>query len=293
MGRVVAGLALAALLLPSCGGDDDDSATTGGRGGGSSKGGTSGNAGEPAMGGGGAVSSGDAGSGQAGEAATDGGAGGAGTGDAGAGGGGGAALVLGEASGEVTPEAGGTVTLGDTSVIVPAGAVAEATMITIQQIDPGTVEDLPDGFEGVGHTVALLPHGLSFSEPVQIVLEHDNGSPPASPAVLRLDDEADATWEDAAWPVVDDTTMSFFTTRFSVLQPAHFADATCFPPLVISGLYAMGGQDMYFQDNDWVELHNREARAPGNETRQGSGRRKTVPSPACLHWSRNEPRTPF
>jgi hypothetical protein len=60
---------------------------------------------------------------------------------------------------------------------------------------------------------------------------------------------------------VDDTTMSFFTTRFSVLQPAHFADATCFPPLVISGIYAMGGQDMYFQDNDWVELHNREARA--------------------------------
>ncbi len=239
----------------STGGSSGASSGTGGGGGRAGTGGTIGEAGTAGESGSGALGGSGAGRGGLG-----GGSGGTEAGssgmDAGAGGEGGAAV---ETSGVVTPEGGGMITDGTTTVIVPPGAVSVSTTIRIATVEPSTVADVPSEFEGIGPTVALLPHGLTFAQPVEVVLHHTSAMEPARPAVLRLDDESDTSWENVAWPVADATSLHFMTTRFSVLTPAQFAQASCDPPLTISVLYAAGGLNQYQPNNDFVELHNREA----------------------------------
>jgi len=121
---------------------------------------------------------------------------------------------------EITPEAGGTLTLGGATVAIPPNAVAEPTTVTLEQIDPESVAELPGGYEAAGPMLVLLPHGLSFSEPVTITLEHTSDAPPQDLAVLRLDDETDSSWEDVAGVSADSTSISFETQRFCVLLPA-------------------------------------------------------------------------
>jgi hypothetical protein len=123
---------------------------------------------------------------------------------------------------EVTPEAGGTVTLGGITVDVPPGAVATATEITIRRIDPDTVESLPSGFGAVGPTVALLPHGLTFDVPVTVTLEAGPAPAESVRSVLRLNDEDDTSWETLGNVTFATTSATFETTTFSILVPGAF-----------------------------------------------------------------------
>jgi len=72
---------------------------------------------------------------------------------------------------------GGSITSSDgmLTLEIPAGALAEDTRITIQEVDAG---DMPDGFadlgEGMGYE--LTPEGLTFAEPVTVSLTHDPAS---------------------------------------------------------------------------------------------------------------------
>lgn len=230
----------ALAVVPACKDKSSGGGTASGGAGGSLAGGNGGSAGSDggtagseagANAGGNGGSSAGAGGGSAGVGGTAGGGrGGSGAGGATSGGGTGAAGgtlggAAGETSGdtstlEVTPEAGGTLTLGGATVTIPPNAVAEPTMVTLEQIDPESVAELPSGYEAEGPMLALLPHGLSFSEPVTITLSHTSTAPPQNLAVLRLDDEADSSWEDVAGVSADSTGISFETQRFCVLLPA-------------------------------------------------------------------------
>jgi len=183
-------------------GGDDASGGTSGNGGGGGKGGSSGKGGN------------------AGNGATS-GSGGSDT-SAGEGGGGSSAGTAGagstEGTVEITPEDGGTITVGGTTVTVPAGAVADPVTITVRVVDLRDLPLLPSGIRSVGPTVELLPHGTSFSQPVSITLAH---SAPAGDtvSVMRLDDGADITWEGVPGVTSDATTATFQTQTFCALAP--------------------------------------------------------------------------
>jgi hypothetical protein len=154
----------------------------------------------------------------------------------------------------ITFEDGGTATLGTTTVIVPPGAVATTTTITIQETPPSSVVELAAGFERVGPVVALLPHGQTFLQPVQVTLGHTRGSALTDPVVLRLDDEVDTTWDAILPASFDDTRVTYSTTTFSAVTPAV---TDCGPMLVISAIFTFGGYSAAQPNNDYIELHNR------------------------------------
>jgi formylglycine-generating enzyme required for sulfatase activity len=197
-----------------------------GEGGDDASGGTSGN------GGGGKGGSGGKG-GNAGNGATS-GSGGSDT-SAGEGGGGSSAGTAGaggaEGTVEITPEDGGTITVGGTTVTVPAGAVAEPVTITVRAVDLRDLPLLPSGIRSVGPTVELLPHGTSFSQPISITLAH---SAPLGDtvSVMRLDDDADMTWESVPGVTSDPTTATFQTQTFCALAPtAEFGSCHDLEPI--------------------------------------------------------------
>ena len=66
--------------------------------------------------------------------------------------------------------AGGTITLGDLTLDIPPGALADDTEITIRKVDPA---DLPDEFSDIDGDSAyeLTPDGLEFSVPVTATLK--------------------------------------------------------------------------------------------------------------------------
>jgi len=222
--RLRAALSVTLLLgaVAACGGDDEpEGQATAGKG----AAGASGKTGADAGGKSGAGSSAEGGAGAA-VGASGGVAGGGGdeggqiggqTGEAGqvgAGGEGGQAGVT-LVSIEVTPEGGGSLTLGDTTVDIPPGAVAETVTITLELVDLSTLAPLPAGAHAISLPVALKPHGIAFAVPVTITLGHDGGSG-GERAVLRLDDEADESWAAIAEPTFTATDVSFETSTFSV-----------------------------------------------------------------------------
>lgn len=248
-------LALGApALLSSCGGDDDDSkpngsadASVGGSGGASGNGGTGGVGGASGTGGVGGAS----GTGATGGIAGSGGDGGS-AGDGGSEDGGRPDANTNQASLEVTPAAGGTLTLGSTTVTVPPGAVASPTTITIQTIDPTSVANLPPGFTSVGPMVALLPHGLTFSQPVTVTLGHTSTAPTSTLGVLSLDDEQDTSWENVAAPTFTATSASFQTTTFSIKVPTWSGATLLYDdggPKPV-GHIALGGGKLFYSRTD-------------------------------------------
>ncbi|MCA9617922.1 MAG: hypothetical protein KC731_02805 [Myxococcales bacterium] len=156
------------------------------------------------------------------------------------------------ASVEVTPEAGGTVSLGGTTVVVPPGAVDVATTISLMEVDPASVAALPAGYASVGPRVALLPHGQIFMQPVQVTLGHTSTAP-TRVAVLRLDDEADVTWEPVVGATADATTVTYATTTFSVVTPAEAGPQVIYtvPGTANVGHLALQGNTLY-----WAVRHD-------------------------------------
>jgi hypothetical protein len=155
-----------------------------------------------------------------------------------------------ESSGVVTPGEGGTITFGTASVQVPPGAVATPTTITIRAIDPSAVAGIPTGRKAVGPMVALLPHGLTFAQPVTVTLGHTAGTtvPASSLSVLSLENEQDTTWETLVGPTFTATTATFQTTKFCVKVPSS-EDATRLyldPGPDKVGHIALGGGKLFY-----------------------------------------------
>jgi hypothetical protein len=76
----------------------------------------------------------------------------------------------GKSSGSSTigPE-GGTVTVGGSSVVIPAGALSGATDISVEE-NPSGYPEIPSSIEAHGSVWAFLPHGLVFASPVTVTV---------------------------------------------------------------------------------------------------------------------------
>lgn len=138
----------------------------------------------------------------------------------------------GSASARITAAAGGTVAVPDgPSVYIRPGALPSDTTITITELAPGRPQPAPPRVGIDGRPTAFAPFGLTFNSPVQITMPLDVTSVKGTTnvAVLRLDDETDATWEVVpdSW-VTTQAKVAFRVTRFGVYLPVQLlASDTC------------------------------------------------------------------
>lgn len=204
-------------FLVALGAGCGDDSTGGGGSGSSTTSSTTASTGSAGTGGSGSTTSGSqAGAGGAGATSTSAGPGGGGEGGAGGGGGGGGAGGGGIEQ-LVGPE-GGTVETQGVRVTIPEGALTEPVTIGIHRLDAAEIAALP-GFDAIdGATAGALtpdvfaftPHGTSFQVGVTIQLPATDGQ-----TILRLDDEADPTW-DLIPAVVDGGQATYTAYGFSI-----------------------------------------------------------------------------
>lgn len=83
---------------------------------------------------------------------------------------------------------------GSTEVDIPEGALSQEVEITVEEVESGSVAELPPGTSSPVAPVAFTPHGTKFDVPVVISFTV-NGGVPVGAVIGRLDDENDTTWE--------------------------------------------------------------------------------------------------
>jgi hypothetical protein len=213
MTRLMVAAACSLGLVLGCGSD----AKTGGSGGAPATGGATGTGGATATGGMGAVDAGAAGSG--GGSAGTGGSGGATGGSAGstmdagaadaASGGMSAMMMIGAA-------AGGTLTVGGASLLVPAGALAADKQLTVTVSAP---TDEPSKDSIAGDVYEFGPSGTTFTVPVALTLPLAGGVPAGKRVVVAWLDPSAAQWFPVATTVAGDKVTGLVThfTRFALL----------------------------------------------------------------------------
>lgn len=115
-------------------------------------------------------------------------------------------------------EQGGEVKAYNGAVAVPEGALDGDTMISVAETPPSMIKaELPGVLEPVTPPMAFTPHGTTFNEPVTLSLFHEEGMPTEDLSVLRLDDEADTSWE----RVPDSEVMN--SDGVSLVSTTHFS----------------------------------------------------------------------
>jgi hypothetical protein len=147
----------------------------------------------------------------------------------GGGGGGGSKKV----SATISAAAGGTISQGDLTLDIPAGALAEDTEITIRKINPA---DLPGEFSELDADTAyqLSPDGLEFSVPITVSIKLDEKpvQPDGSlsfplPPLLITSSDGELELLDDITMVVDGDTDSLIATgelthfSYTVTKKAH------------------------------------------------------------------------
>jgi hypothetical protein len=112
---------------------------------------------------------------------------------------------------------GGTVELpgGTARVVIPLDALGAAREIGVAEVPSADIASLPGESAAVSSFVALTPHGITFERPVTITLRYTSDA--TSLVVMRLDDEADTTWESVPGATFSSGTASFETMRFSIV----------------------------------------------------------------------------
>lgn len=91
--------------------------------------------------------------------------------------------------------AGGTVSNGGAQIVVPAGALAQAVQIAIEQTDAGA-PPLPAGVTAFGPMFAFTPHGTTFAAPATVTLPYDPAQVPAGTQLqLYKTDATQTTWQ--------------------------------------------------------------------------------------------------
>ncbi|MEO5883780.1 MAG: hypothetical protein ABIQ06_15290 [Caldimonas sp.] len=119
--------------------------------------------------------------------------------------------------------AGGTLAgPGGAQIVVPAGALAQPTQITIAQDDAGA-PPLPTGSTAFGPMFALTPHGTGFAAPATISVPFDPALAAADsvPTMMKTNAAQDG-WEVVAGAVVTGSTMQAQIKSFSwviILDP--------------------------------------------------------------------------
>src|SRR5690606_21541066 len=108
---------------------------------------------------------------------------------------------------------------GGVTLAVPAGALADDTALTIA-IDDAGAPALPGSLPLQGETIALLPHGTSFSVPVTLSMTLPAGSvAPGGDLVLLKTTAARDGWE-VLVTERDGDRISAAITGFSNVRPS-------------------------------------------------------------------------
>lgn len=116
-------------------------------------------------------------------------------------------------------ENGGELALGDEAwVNIPAGALDSALVITITRV----LEPLnpPANYVSQGAAYSFTPHRYPFNVPVTIGVTYDGDA--ADPSMVRLDDDADNSWEPVGGADCSDGTATCSSSTFSILSVTSF-----------------------------------------------------------------------
>lgn len=122
-----------------------------------------------------------------------------------------------EEAGVVGP-AGGRIDQGDVSLIVPAGALSSSVRIDVVASDASP----PAGYRAIGGAVRLSPEGLSFAQPVRLVLPTREQPPFAKVATRPLRRDAFELLS-ADWPAANRVQTE--VQHFSIFIPVTPDDA--------------------------------------------------------------------
>jgi Calx-beta domain/ZU5 domain len=145
----------------------------------------------------------------------------------GGGGGGGGGGSTTPASSAIIGAAGGTVThASGAQVVIPAGALAGDTTISIEQIAASTTA-LPAGFSVSGQIFAFTPHGTTFAVPVTMTLPFNPALVPAGSTPQFFKTNAQFQWEQI--------TNATFGADTATAQVTSFSDAAVvtLPPITL------------------------------------------------------------
>src|SRR5688572_6622164 len=111
--------------------------------------------------------------------------------------------------------AGGTVSNGGAEVVVPAGALAQATPIAIEQTNAGA-PPLPAGVVSFGPMFAFTPHGTTFAVPVTVTLPYDPSQVPSGTQLqLYKTDSSQSGWQAIALTSTGANTVTAQVSGFS------------------------------------------------------------------------------
>ncbi len=122
--------------------------------------------------------------------------------------------------------AGGTVSNGGAQVVVPAGALAQAVQIAIEQTDVGA-PPLPAGVTRFGAMFAFTPHGTTFAAAATVTLPYDPSLVPAGTQLQLY--KTDAT--QAAWQAVALASTGSNSVTAQVMGFSHMVVGGTPPPI--------------------------------------------------------------
>lgn len=154
--------------------------------------------------------------------------------------------------------AGGTATgSSGAQVVVPAGALAQATAIAVAQSSTGT-PPLPTGVTAAGQVFAFTPHGTTFAVPATITVPFDPAQLPAGATANLYKTNASGTgWEIVPGATVTGTLMSGQVSGFSHAVVGHE------PPLVRNTPQRSWGFLVYGGDGESLEVVDQDSQIGG------------------------------
>lgn len=118
------------------------------------------------------------------------------------------------ASASIGPAGGTVATASGAQVVIPAGALAAPTTITIERADAGAPV-LPQGFVVGGGMFAFTPHGTTFSAPVMVSLPVDLSAMPAGLTPTLYKTNAAGQWERVPGATLSGSIVTAQVTSFS------------------------------------------------------------------------------
>jgi hypothetical protein len=150
---------------------------------------------------------------------------------------------------------GGTVThVSGASVVVPAGALTQNTVIEIAQSSAGAPA-LPAGVTTAGAVFAFTPHGTTFATPVTVTVPFDPALVPAGTTpVLYKTNAARSAYEPVAGAVVSGNSLVGEVTSFSNLAPA-IPPVVVVPPVTNTGPPIRSWAFSEFRGDDLEKVH--------------------------------------
>jgi len=114
---------------------------------------------------------------------------------------------------EISAAEGGEVTIGDASLEIPGGALADDTTITVETAAPSS--SLPDSASLKGLVYDFGPDGTEFTTAATLTLPSVGDPGEGKVAVIAWLDEEAGAWQDLATTVASDGSLSAEITHFT------------------------------------------------------------------------------